>query len=339
MVISKTKYKYSKVILLNIHKEQNHQLCKMSIFYWNQFYENYQSFLHILPIHQYTIQSIFNGSIHEIQNILLYGAKGFPLEIIAEYAISKLFSAPFPIQKRYPIWDNSVPYIETNYYICIDTEHPEFPKDIQILVEFISQIIKTKPICLDKHIIIIKHLEQIANHNTCYIFRILLERFSNNVIFVNTTHYIQHLEQPLLSRMTKYRIPLPTISQIEYIVKQIKPGYNKPLLNIRNISFILFHLDHLPSTFLHYPPLQETIHKSLSLLDIRNLSYKLYQYRISVADLIQDCTTFIKDEDKQIEWLLKVSHIEYDSKKNDPNKNCFFLELILSIFEDYKNNG
>lgn len=308
----------------------------MSVLYWNQFYENFHSYLPLLPLHYYTVQSMFNGSIHEIQNILLYGVKGFPLEIIAEYAIAKLFSCSFPIQKRYPIWNNTIPYIETNYYICLDTEHPEFPKDIQILVEFISQIIKSKPICLDKHIIIIKNLEQIANSNSCYIFRILLERFSSNVIFINTTHNIQYLEQPLLSRMTKYRLPLPTLSQIESIVKLIKPDFKNSLPNTRNITFVLFHLDHIPVTILHYPPLKDTIHKPLTMMEIRNISYKLYQYRISVADLIQDCISFIQNEDKQIEWLLKVSQIEYDSKKNDPNKNCFFLELVLSIFEDYK---
>lgn len=303
--------------------------------YWNLFYQNFDKILPILPYHKYTSESIFFGNFNTIPNSLLYGPKGFPFETLVEYAISKLFSCDFPIQKRYPIWNETLPYIETNYYFCIDTEHPEFPKDIQSLTDFIKHIVQTKCIYLDRHIIVLKNIDTIANKNTCFIFRVLLERFSQNAFFICTTHHYQMIEKPLLSRMQAYRIPLPTISQINTIIQLIKPDFNNTITN-RNLAFTLFHLDNLPKQVLQYPPLTETLNKSLTPTEIRQLSYKLFQYKITLSELISDCMLFIQEDNQKIKWIEQTSTIELCAKNTDPNKICFFIELILSIFEEYK---
>ncbi len=307
----------------------------MSYKYWNLFYENFETILSLLPYHKYASESIFFGDFNSIPNSLLYGPKGFPFETIIEHSISKLFSCDFPIQKRYPVWNESLPYIETNYYFCIDTEHPEFPKDIQTLTDFIKHIVKTKCIYLDRHIIVLKNIDTIANKNTCFIFRVLLERFSQNAFFICTTHQYQMIEKPLISRMQCYRIPLPTIQQINNVLQIVKPGFNQEI-NIRNLAFILFHLDNLPETVLQYPPLIDTLQNSLTPTEIRLLAYKVFQYKISLSELITDCMFFIKDDIQKIKWIEETSKIELCSKNTDPNKICFYIELILSIFEEYK---
>lgn len=315
---------------------KNKNICKtMSYKYWNLFYQNFEKILSILPYHKYTCESIFYGDFNTISNSLLYGPKGFPFETLIEYSISKLFSCDFPIQKRYPLWNDTLPYIETNYYFCIDTEHPEFPKDIQSLTDFIKHIVQTKCIYLDRHIIVLKNIDAIANKNTCFIFRVLLERFSQNAFFICTTHQHQLIERPLLSRMQAYRIPLPTTQQIQDILKYINPDFNETV-TIRNLAFILFHLDNLPKQLLNYPPLKDTLHQSLTPTEIRQLSYKLFQYKISISELISDCMSYIDDNHQKIKWIEQTSKIELCAKKTDPNKICFFIELILSIFEEYK---
>jgi len=306
----------------------------MSIQYLEHFYTHFKTFLDYLPYHQYVSNSLFFGNLMELPNILLYGAKGFPSEYLIEYSISKLFNCEYPIQKRYPLWNQTLPYIETNYYFCIDSEHPEFPKDIDQLVQFIKHIVSSKCIHIDRHIILLKNIDQITNKKTCYMFRVLLERFSQNVLFISTTHYIQNIENPLKSRMQLYRIPLPTYPQINQIIQHIKP-IDKELPKTRNLIVLLFHLDNLDFSTLNYPPIVEIIHKKITQTEIRKISYKLFQYQISVSELIHDCTNFISDKYKVL-WIDETASIEHRHKISDPVKKCYYIELILNIFELYK---
>jgi hypothetical protein len=306
----------------------------MSIQYLEHFYTKFDTYLDYLPYHKYVSDSLFFGNFMELPNILLYGSKGFPSEYLIEYSISKLFKCEYPIQKRYPIWNQTLPYIESNYYFCIDSEHPEFPKDVDQLILFIKHIVSSKCIHMDRHIILLKNIDQITNRKTCYMFRVLLERFSQNVLFISTTHYIQLIENPLKSRMQLYRIPLPTYEQIHQIIKQIKP-IDKELPKTRNLMVLLFHLDTLEFSTLNYPPIVEINEKKMTQVEIRRISYKLFQYQISVADLIHDCTCFISDKYKSL-WIHETALIEHRHRISDPVKKCYYIELILNIFELYK---
>lgn len=307
--------------------------------YWNEFYNNYEKILDILPsLYKYTCNNIFNENINAVQNCILYGQKGFPFETLIEYAISKFYSTKFPIYKRYPLWNNTLPYIETNYYFCIDTEHPEFPKDITSLVEFIKHIVKIKSIYNEKHIIIIKNIDNITNRNTCYIFRILLEKFNNNVLFLCTAHNYQMIERPLKSRSRLFRLPLPTIEQNKQILQLLKPDFNYDVYT-RNLSLNIFNIENnIQDITINYPPLLETINKKLKPLEIRKITYQIFQYKISLAEVIMDCMSLIKNDNKKLKWIEESSEIELQSKKTDNNKQFFFIELLLNKFEDYKIN-
>lgn len=307
--------------------------------YWNEFYNNYEKILDILPpLYKYTCNNIFNENINAIQNCILYGQKGFPFETLIEYAISKFYSTKFPIYKRYPLWNNTLPYIETNYYFCIDTEHPEFPKDITSLVEFIKHIVKIKSIYNEKHIIIIKNIDNITNRNTCYIFRILLEKFNNNVLFLCTAHNYQMIERPLKSRSRLFRLPLPTVEQNKQILQLLKPDFNYDVYT-RNLSLNIFNIENnIQDITINYPPLLETINKKLKPLEIRKITYQIFQYKISLAEVIMDCMSLIKNDNKKLKWIEESSEIELQSKKTDNNKQFFFIELLLNKFEDYKIN-
>lgn len=308
----------------------------MSINYWNEFYNKYEQILDILPLYKYTCNSIFTNNINNVQNCILYGRKGFPFETLIEYAISKFYSVKYPIYKRYPLWNDSLPYIETNYYFCIDTEHPEFPKDISSFVEFIKHIVKIKSIYNEKHIIIIKNIDNITNNNTCYIFRILLEKFNNNVLFLCTTHNYQMIEKPLKSRMRFFRLPLPTIEQNKQILKILKPDFDKEVYT-RNLSLNIFNIENnISEVLFNYPPLLDTFNKNLKPLEIRKITYQIFQYKITLAEVIMDCMLMIKDNNKKMKWIEESSIIELQSKNTDNNKTFYFIELVLNLFEEYK---
>ena len=305
----------------------------MTIQHWEQFYKNFPNYLEKLPYHRYVCESLLTGDLNNLPNCLLYGPKGFPIDILIEYSISNYFKTSFPIQKRFPIWNNSLPYTETNYYFCIDAEHPEFPKEIDELVRFIKSIVQTKCIHLTRHIIILKNMDQIASHWNSFYFRVLLERFSQNVLFINTTHHIQMIEQPLLSRMTAYRVPLPKINEIRTIVSMIEPNLTS-LPNIRNICLTLFHLPSTDFSTLYYPPIIELKKKKMSSLEIRQLCYKIFQYQISIGEIIQDCLQLIESDDYS-DWIINTSMIEHRSIVSDPVKKYYYMEWILHQFQKF----
>lgn len=300
---------------------------------WDYFYQNFHLFLPIFPYYQYIIDSLFTTSISNLPNSLLYGPIGFPAEILIEYSISKYVNSTFPIQKRYPLWNQTVPYIETHYYFCIDTDHPEFPKDIHPLTEFIKHIISSKCIHMERHIIIIKNLEKITHPRFGNMFRVLLERFSQNVLFICTTHHLHEIEKPILSRTQHYRIPLPTLSQIKHILKIINPSSTIEPITRNLVQELLF----TNRSNLYYPPILELQKMKYSQTDIRQLACKLFQYQITLGQLIYDCLQFIKNDSKKIQWIQHTSTIEHQSKLSDPLKKVYFFELILNLFELYKN--
>ena len=67
---------------------------------WNFFTTNFDTrVLQHLPRHNNIIHSlkriIVDGGIYEIQNILLYGAKGFPVHLLWETIFKEIFSEKY----------------------------------------------------------------------------------------------------------------------------------------------------------------------------------------------------------------------------------------------------
>lgn len=304
--------------------------------HWDYFYHHLQTFLPIFPYYQYIIDSLFTSSLSTLPNMLLYGPTGFPAEILIEYALSIYVSSNFPIQKRYPFWNHTLPYIETHYYFCLDTDHPEFPKDIHVLTDFIKHIISSKCIHMERHIIILKNIEKITHTRQGNMFRVLLERFTQNVLFLCTTHRIHEIEKPILSRTQLYRIPLPTLTQIKEVIYCINPKCTIEPLS-RNLVQELLFLEHPQRSNFHYPPILGLQKMKCSQTDIRHLASKLFQYQITLGQLIHDCLRLIKTDSKKIQWIQHTSTIEHQSKLSDPLKRVFYFELVLNLFELYKN--
>uniref|UniRef100_A0A6C0CSF2 Replication factor C C-terminal domain-containing protein n=1 Tax=viral metagenome TaxID=1070528 RepID=A0A6C0CSF2_9ZZZZ len=304
----------------------------MTFQYLEQFYQQFPFYLEQMPYHRYVCESILTGDLNNLPNCLLYGPKGFPSDILIEYSIACYFNTTFPIQKRYPVWNQLLPYIETNYYFCIDTEHPEFPKEIDDLIQFIKNIVQTKCIHLTRHIIVLKNMDQIANRKNNFCFRVLLERFSQNVLFINTTHHIQMIEAPLLSRMTIHRVPLPKKQELWNIISHLCPNISS-LPNTRNLCLSLFHLPNLDFSTFHYPHIAELKKKKMTPLEIRQLCYKIFQYQIPVSEVIEDCLNLLDTEKYQHQWILESVSIEHRSIQSDPVKKYYYMEWVLHLFQ------
>ena len=240
-------------------------------------------------------------------NKLLYTPIGFPIDSFLNTLLIRIFNIKQPFNKTEHLWDKTIIYIENQYYIDIDLMNPDNIKNIEKITSFLIHIISSKNVKMKKHYIVIKHIDLLSSI-FCE-FRIILEKYSHNVVFICTTHYISRLEAPIKSRFSRFRIPLFTFEEIQDIFRNyLNISMNDYLFETkpRNIVKALFisEIERHPSSseiltkdFVEYnfPPFVEFIkdynkYKN-NLDDIRGLSYKCCQYNISILQIIQD---FIK---------------------------------------------
>jgi hypothetical protein len=271
-------------------------------------------------------------------NKLLYTPIGFPIDIYLNTLLIKIFDIKAPFNKTEHTWDKSITYIENQYYIDIDLMNPENIKNIEKITSYLLHIIGSKNVKMKKHYIVIKHID-LLSELFCD-FRIILEKYSHNVVFICTTHYITKLETPIKSRFSTFRVPLFTFEEIQDIFSNhLNISMNDYLLETktRNLVKAIFisDIERHPSSGeiltkdfveFNFPPFVEFIKNynknKNNLDDIRGLSYKCCQYNVSILQIIQD---FIKLVDYGTYYLnIRCSHIQQyphhifdDTMKND----------------------
>lgn len=168
----------------------------------------------LCPFHRGVLQRLRQEPIDTLPNLLFYGSTGFPLEYMA-YALlgqgdnAAAGSGPGPSKKEC-VWNDKVPYGECEAFFEIQCRHPDLTKDYGVLCDFLKAILQTRPIFQTKHVFILRDIDIIAQSDHHYALRVLLERYSANVLFIATTHALSKLEPPLRSRFMMVRIPQPT---------------------------------------------------------------------------------------------------------------------------------
>jgi len=288
-------------------------------------------------------------------NKLLYTPIGFPIDIFLNLLLARIFNIAAPFNKTEHVWDKSIIYVENKYYIDIDIMNPENIKNVEKITSFLLHIISSKNVKMNKHYIVIKHIDLL--YRLFFDFRIILEKFSHNVIFICTTHYITKLEMPIKSRFSTFRVPLFTYEEI----KDIYSNYLNISINdylsetkTRNIIKTIFisEIERHPSSTeiltkefveFNFPPFVDFIKNynknKNNLDDIRALSYKCCQYNISILQIIQD---FIKLVDYGSYYLnIRYTYDIYNASNgniDDINilKNKLKYEIIkIGIDIDY----
>jgi hypothetical protein len=203
---------------------------------------------------------------------------------------------------------------------------------------------------------VIKHID-LLSELFCD-FRIILEKYSHNVVFICTTHYITKLETPIKSRFSTFRVPLFTFEEIQDIFSNhLNISMNDYLLETktRNLVKAIFisDIERHPSSGeiltkdfveFNFPPFVEFIKNynknKNNLDDIRGLSYKCCQYNVSILQIIQD---FIKLVDYGTYYLnIRCSHIQQyphhifdDAMKNDLKNNLKNEIIKIGMDIDY----
>ena len=144
-------------------------------------------------------------------NVLLYGARGFPLELVYRAAIRRRFGE-FHLRDHV---SGDIPYRRCGYFIELDFAHPNLPKDLECLTGFLRDIVDARFAHAPRHIIVLRNVDALRDPQP---FRVLLERFSNNAVFMCTTHRLGAIEPPLRRRFQHSRVPLPTAQETQAIL-------------------------------------------------------------------------------------------------------------------------
>ena len=273
-------------------------------------------------------------------NKLLYTPIGFPIDSYLNTLLIRLFNITAPFNKTEHIWEKNITYVENQHYIDIDLMNPENIKNVEKITSFLLHIISSKNVKMKKHYIVIKHIDLLSS--LFCDFRIILEKYSHNVVFICTTHYITQIEAPIKSRFSRFRIPLFTFEEIQSIfTNYLEISMNDEFVETksRNIIKALFisEIERHPASSeiltkefveLNFPPFVEFIKNfnknKNNLEDIRGLSYKCCQFNISILQIVQDFLRLVDFEN----YYLNIRNTDADAK----NKlKCEIIQIGTEI--------
>ena len=304
---------------------------------WSLFKECFNA---IIKSHQY-YQKIFLFLQTYEQNVLLYGTPGFPTDLFINETLKHKYNLPF-LHKTECVWNKEFIYHHNPYFLELDLMHPSMSKVLSTLPAFLTDIIKNKSINAQKHLIIIKHIDLLSVDDFIS-FRIILERYSQNVFFICTTHHLGKIDQAVRSRFALVRMPLFTAEEIEDIFKaHLKIPINN-LIDYRNRNIIktIFiaevelnepHIVNQDFCKYHFPPIVEFINKykakNINIEDIRLFANKCFQYNISLSALTTDLITFFPKK-KSMKIIECAADIDHMLKTTTKGREPFYIESFL----------
>jgi hypothetical protein len=298
---------------------------------WIKFKNNFRNIIGDIP--EFNI--VFEKYTYYEYNLLLYSYLGYPIDLF----IDELIKLKFNIQnlnKKELIWNKNVPYYENQYFFEIDLNNPNIPNDYSFLTEMILFIIKNKPVISNKHLIILKNIDKLGDY--AFAFRIILEKFYNNVYFICTTHKISKIESPIKSRFSLIRLRLFTENEINKIFNKYLET-SLIISNNRNIIFCIFisqvkinepHLITPDFCEFNYPLIKKFLDSKYDLYDIRQFSYKLSQYNLSIMDITRDFMKIYKNDNEKLIQLINIaSDVDYILTISNKGREPIYIENFL----------
>jgi hypothetical protein len=263
----------------------------------------------------------------DVPNILLHSPVGFPLNLLWNHIATKKFGV---FTKKECVFEKAAVYFETTYFFEIDFLHPSNTKVLDVLNDLIKTIISTSCICNDRHIIVCHNIEHIHD---IYTFRVLLERYSKNALFVCTTHGLSNIESPLRSRFMSIRVPLFTHSDISNITNMLCPKHDIP--PTRNIYKAIAALAYQgEGVEYNFPPIKDFFAKrgKATVLQVREFSNKVYAANVPFPLVVQDLLRHLPETCKA-NVVAKAAHIQHMMAQTNAGRQPIYYEwLIMSAF-------
>ena len=298
---------------------------------WIKFKNNFRNIIGEIP--EFNI--VFEKYTYYEYNLLLYSYLGYPIDLFIDELIKMKFNIQ-NLNKKELIWNKNVPYYENQYFFEIDLNNPNIPNDYSFLTEMILFIIKNKPVISNKHLIILKNIDKLGDY--AFAFRIILEKFYNNVYFICTTHKISKIESPIKSRFSLIRLRLFTENEINKIFNKYLET-SLIISNNRNIIFCIFisqvkinepQLITTDFCEFNYPLIKKFLDSKYDLYDIRQFSYKLSQYNLSIMDITRDFMKIYKNDNEKLIQLINIAaDVDYILTISNKGREPIYIENFL----------
>lgn len=305
---------------------------------WDLFCEHFDALLPIcLPehhriVHRFIDQDIFEDS----PNMLFYHAEGFPIQLLLDYMFRKKYG-PF-IRNQCQV-SQDLEYFETQHFIEFDFHHPNFQKQSEACIELLKQIVKNPSVCGSRHLIVLKNIDGAILYSK-QMFRVLLERFSRNALFICTTASFSKLEAPIRSRFMMIRIPLPSNDEIKAIMDYLNLPFveSTDRLTYNNIykalliqDIIMNHPNEDVATLCkyHFPLLGQSSLSSASLDTLRTLSNKICQTNIPFRGIVLDLLNMIRCDCAKMNFISDAVDIEHKLSCTNGGRQMLYIEMLL----------
>jgi DNA polymerase III delta prime subunit len=179
--------------------------------------------------------SILSKSIEDLSNINFYGHPGSFKNLYPYYLIKKLTGTyntnTRKIVEKLVINNNVVEFelILNDNFIEINPSLYGF-YDKFIITNYIQNLIKIRNITQRKHIILFRDLDKLSN-NSYMTLRRILEKYSNNTLFIFTSTNISCINEAIISRCQNIRCTIET----EKNLKNFLSFYIEDKNNIKKI--------------------------------------------------------------------------------------------------------
>ena len=293
---------------------------------WIKFKNNFTKIIN--NFHEYNL--ILKSYSKYEHNLLFYSYIGFPIDLIIDELLKIKFNNN--INKKEVIWNKNIVYYENQNFFEIDLNNPNISNDYTFLTDMLLFIIKNKSVSNKKHLIILKNIDKLEEYS--YVFRIILEKFYNNVYFICSTNKICKIESPIKSRFSLIRLRLFYIDEIKIIFNDFIQ--EKLLIENRNIIFCIFlsqvNINEpllITNEFCNYnyPPIFNFVNTKYDIYDIRQLSYKLSQYNLSIFNITMDLIKIYKK--KAIDIIKIASEIDYLLTISNKGREPIYIENFL----------
>ena len=294
-----------------------------------------------LPVYNEAIELIRAGFEDDAPNVLLYGTKGLPHTLLWDAAVRRKYG----VFHRTPCtWNKSWVYNETPFFFEVDLAHPGQPKELDTLGEFLKEISSHTCMHSTRHVFFLKNVDIVCARGYACMFRVLLERYSQNAWFVCSTYKLGAMEPPLRSRFCLVRVPLLSPAQLQSLCTQLgcDQGNVCSAHQIRNLAFALYlsrlisACDTLPYpmdvlTRYNAPFLHDVSPRSVTIDDIRTLTQKLCVHGYTISEVAHD---FLKSgiipSKKMHDFVAFASHVDELCASTEGFRKSLYMEWLLS---------
>jgi hypothetical protein len=283
-----------------------------------------EKFPDIIREHSYYKQQ-FDFLTRYEQNVLLYGAVGFPIDIFIDHIIKAKFDLTILHKTECKSANKDIIYNHSPYFIELDLKHPGMSKNPSSLSAFMTNIIKNKNIGSKKHFIIIKNIDLFDNESSIS-FRIILEKFSSNAYFFCTTNHITKIDAPIKSRFHLIRMPLFTQIEIQNILKKyLNIQSHIKDIHSRNIFDVLHNLEAQNNVLYDFVKNK----KKHTLNEIRQLSYQCFQHNITIPEITKNLQKIMTNKTKQIAVIKLAAYYDHILKQTNKGRESIYVEAFL----------